>query len=110
VKHVHAVDRPDVILQGTPITNLTAGYEYLVGTYYYGSSGVACWLTNYDDRNALFTTVVWSSTYQVVHEVSPVTGELIEVLDASPRIPGLQLSFDAGDARLFIFDSKKSHA
>ena len=35
-------------------------------------------------------------------QVSPFTGKAAPVADDSPDMPGLQLSLDAGDARLFL--------
>jgi hypothetical protein len=44
-----------------------------------------------------------------VLEVSPVTGEAAPAVDSSPDMPGLQLSFDAGDARLFLLPATASN-
>jgi hypothetical protein len=43
-----------------------------------------------------------------VLEVSPSTGEAAPVVDSSPDMPGLQLSLDAGDARLFLLPAPAS--
>jgi hypothetical protein len=53
------------------------------------------WLTVKTDTDAI-----------QVQEVSKATGQLGPVIDDSPDIPGLQLSFGAGDARLFILPRK----
>ena len=54
---------------------------------------------------ALRKTVEFDGEVSKVREVSPKTGREEFVRDDSPDMPGLQLSLDAGEGRLFLLPS-----
>jgi hypothetical protein len=59
-------------------------------------------LQNYHFAYSAWPTVAFKADSAQVLEVSPKTGKTAPVLDDSPDLPGLQLSLDAGEGRLFL--------
>ena len=55
-----------------------------------------------DALNGADVEVVFDAPTNSVLEVNPATGKEIPVEDDSPDMPGLQLSLDAGQGRLFL--------
>lgn len=89
-----------------PIASITDG-DYIVGAFHHADARRAVFLMNHDFAYTAWPTVVFDMPAEQVLEVSPATGEIAPVVDDSPDIEGLQLSLDAGDARLFILPPKK---
>ena len=58
--------------------------------------------------NLLTFAVVWCTQAtaepgkQQLYEVDPITGQEIEAIDDIPTLPGLQISLDVADARVFL--------
>lgn len=78
----------------------------LVGTFDSSDGTRAIVILNDSYSYTGWLTVNFDVNPKQVLEVSKTTGELAPVIDDSPDIPGLQLSFGAGDARLFVLPRK----
>ena len=101
VYRVRPKDDPIAALKGSPIRSLTPG-DYLVGAFRHADGRRAVLLQNYHFAYSAWPTVEFDAAPAAVLEVSPFTGQAAPVADDSPDMPGLQLSLDAGDARLFL--------
>jgi hypothetical protein len=98
---VRPKDDPAVALKGSPVRSLTSG-DYLVGTFGHADGRRAVLVQNYHFAYGAWPTIEFDTAPTAVLEVSPFTGQAAPVADASPDMSGLQLSLDAGDARLFL--------
>lgn len=90
------------VLEGTPIRSLTGGDDYLIGAFRHADGRRAVLLNNYHFAYTAWPTVEFDAEAAKVVAVSPATGKETPVVDDSPDMPGLQLSLDAGEGRLFI--------
>jgi hypothetical protein len=102
VVHCQPQDDAAAELKGSGITSLSAG-DYLVGSFRHADGRRAVLLNNYHFAYSAWPTVGFEAPTNGVVEVSPLTGEQMPVADDSPDMPGLQLSLDAGQGRLFLF-------
>jgi len=107
VFRVHESDEPAKALVGSPVKDLGRAdydpkHDFLVGMFKHQDGRRAVLLLNYRHDYAAWPTVVFDADETNVVEVCKKTGKEIGVLDDSPDLPGLQLSFDSGDARLFL--------
>ncbi|MFA6108513.1 MAG: hypothetical protein WDA75_07060 [Candidatus Latescibacterota bacterium] len=93
------------VMAGSPIHDLTPG-DYLIGTFSHADGRRAVLLNNYSFAYTAWPTVEFDAGLDQVREVSPATGEEIAVVDDSPAMPGLQLSLDAGEGRLFLLPAR----
>jgi hypothetical protein len=94
-------DDPAAVLKGSGIVALSPG-DYLVGSFRHADGRRAVLLNNYHFAYTAWPTVTFDAPTNSVVEVSPETGEELPAADDSPDMPGLQLSFDAGQGRLFL--------
>ena len=60
-------------------------------------------LVNNDFTYTAWATVLFSVPQEKVVEIDKQTGKEIPVYDESPKIPGLQLSFDCAEGRVFLY-------
>lgn len=88
-------------LKGSGITAITDG-EFLIGSFRLRDGRRAVFLNNYDFAYSAWPTVSFDAPAGTVQEVSPKSGRIAEVMDDSPDMPGLQVSLDAGEGRLFV--------
>lgn len=107
VFRVRESDEPAKALEGSPVKDLGRAdydprHDFLVGAFRHRDGRRAVLLFNYRHDYAAWPTVVFDTDQGTIVEVSKKTGKEIPVLDDSPDLPGLQLSFDSGDARLFL--------
>ena len=65
----------------------------------------ALFLVNYEHAYVEWATIEWQDP-QTVSEISGQSGQPIAVADDAPGMPGLQLRFEPGQGRLFVFMSK----
>ena len=107
VYRVRPKDDPATALKGSPVRSVTPG-DYLVGAFRHADGRRAVLVQNYHFAYSAWPTVEFDAAPAAVLEVSPVTGEAAPVVDSSPDMPGLQLSLDAGDARLFLLPAATS--
>jgi len=100
-------DEPAQALAGTPIKDLGRAdhdpkHDFLVGVFAHEDGRRAILLNNYRHDYAAWPTVVFDAEPADVLEICKKTGSEIPVIDDSPDMDGLQLSFDAGEGRLFL--------
>jgi hypothetical protein len=100
---IHVDPKADIasLLKGTPIRTVTPG-DYLVGVFKHADGRRAILLNNYHFAYSAWPTVTFDRDPSQVLEVSPVDGKERPVEDDSPDMPGLQISLDAGQGRLFL--------
>ena len=96
---------PDA-LKESPVRQLSDG-DYLVGTFRHADGRRAVLLNNYHFAYSAWPTVEFDVDASKVVEVSPKTGREEAVRDDSPDMPGLQLSLDAGEGRLFLLPANE---
>ncbi len=89
------------LLAGSPLRHLTAG-DFLIGVFSHADGRRAVLLNNYSYAHTAWPTVEFSAPLEQVREVDPASGQEVAVVDDSPAMPGLQLSLDAGEGRLFL--------
>ena len=78
--------------------------EFLVGTFVHANGERAVLLVNDSTAFSAWTTVSWTTSS--VREVDKSTGRLEAVVDDSPELGELQLSFGPGEGRLFLLPTK----
>lgn len=94
-------------LAGSPLRQLArVGGDpighFIVGAFAHADGRRAVLIVNHDYRYTAWPTVRFDAAAEDVWEVSKTTGRAAPVEDDSPELKGLQLSFGAGDARLFL--------
>ena len=94
------------ILKGSPIRSVSDG-DYLIGVFRHADGRRAVLVNNYHFAYSAWPTVVFDADPASVFEVDPATGKEGPVVDDSPAMPGLQLSFDAGQGRLFLLPASE---
>ena len=86
-------------LAGSPLRSITAG-NFLAGAFQHTDGRRAVMLMNYEFALSAWPTVEFDG--EGVVEIDPATGKERPVEDDSPAMPGLQVSLDAGEGRLFL--------
>ncbi|HOA72207.1 MAG TPA: hypothetical protein PL151_06495 [Phycisphaerae bacterium] len=89
------------LLKGTPLRSLSDG-DYLVGIFDHADGRQGVLLNNYHFAYTAWPTVKFAADPDKIVEIDPQTGEEVPLRDDSPDMPGLQLSLDAGEGRLFL--------
>jgi len=94
-------------LAGTPIRRLERAkhdpkFDLLVGCFRHADGRRAVLIANYRFAYTAWPTIEFDVPVDKVMEVDKKTGRTHSVLDDSPAMPGLQVSLDAGDGRLFL--------
>jgi hypothetical protein len=102
-------------LSETPLRNIAhvAGDspgEFLIGVFSHADGGRAVLILNHSYSFTAWPTLEFDSEISTVMEVSKTTGEIAPVVDDSPELKGLQISFGPGDARLFIVPTTRLKA
>jgi len=111
VYRVKPGDDPANVLAGTPIKDISVAphdppLDLLVGTFEHEDGRRAVLVNNYRFAYTAWPTVEFDAEPGSVIEVDKRTGSRAPVVDDSPYMPGLQLSLDAGDGRLFLVPAK----
>lgn len=88
-------------LAESPIESITEG-DYLIGVFEHEDGRRAVLIDNYSATYTAWPTIAFRGDATRVVEIDKATGDGVTVCDDSPDMPGLQLSFDAGDGRLFL--------
>jgi len=91
--------------ENSPLVSRSEG-EYIVGTLRHEDGRRAVVLVNYDTAFTTWPTVQFDVPDAAVQEVDRASGNIVAAMDDSPDMPGLQLSLDAGDARLFLLPAE----
>ena len=105
VVRVKPADEPGKVLAGTPVKELSKG-DALIGVFKHADGRRAVMLNNGHFAYVAWPTVVFDVPAEKVVEVCPKTGKEIPLLDDSLATPGMQLSLDAGEGRLFLLPPK----
>jgi hypothetical protein len=92
-------------LTGTPIRKITKApgdpdNDLIIGSFTGPNQQRAVLILNHDYSFTTWPTIEFDG--DKVQEVSKSSGEIAPVIDDSHELKGLQLSFGAGDARLFL--------
>ena len=111
VYRVKPGDDPAKVLAGTPIKTLIRAavdpaHDYLVGVFQHEDGRRAVLLNNYRFAYTAWPTVEFVLPPGQIHEVDQKTGASTPVRDDSPDMPGIQVSLDAGEGRLFVLPPK----
>ena len=88
--------------EGLPIKSITKGGDYLIGVFKHADGRRAVLLNNYDYNYTTWPTVEFDVPDDKVIEVDAADGKEKPARDDSPDMPGLQLSLDSGEGRLFL--------
>lgn len=88
-------------LKTSALRSLSEG-DYLVGDFRFPDGRRAVLLNNYEFAYSAWPTVGFDVDASRVLEVSSKSGLAAPVMDDSPDMPGLQISLDAGEGRLFL--------
>jgi len=99
-------DDPAKALERTPIKSITKGGDYLIGVFKHYDGRRAVLVNNYDHNYTTWPTVEFDAPDKDVIEVDVADGKEKPARDDSPDLPGLQISLDAGEGRLFLLPPK----
>ena len=107
---VHRVDTgkdPARTLGNGPLRNLSRvrtdpHSAFVVGTFLHADGRRAVLVVNHDYAHTAWPTAEFDAPASRLLEVDKFSGREIPLVDDSPELPGLQLSFGPGDARLFL--------
>ena len=111
VHRVKPGDDATKALAGTPVrairrTERDPPHDYLVGVFRHVDGRRAVMLNNYRFAFTAWPTVEFDVPPQQVKEIDGHSGREIPAYDDSPDMPGLQVSLDAGEGRLFLLPGK----
>ena len=111
VYRVKPGDDPAEVLDGTPIRAIRRAEvdptnDYLVGVFRHEDGRRAILLNNYRFAYTAWPTVEFDVPVALVQEVDQQTGQAVPVYDDSPEMPGLQVSLDASEGKLFLLPAK----
>lgn len=106
-RKVHTGRNPGQSLAGTPVRLIEhiaqdPHAEFIVGALSHADGRRAVLLLNQDTAYTAWPTVTFDAPPGDVRELDKATGKEVGLVDDSPEIPGVQLSFAPGDARLFL--------
>lgn len=98
---------PAAALTGSPIKALAKDevdppLDLLLGAFRHEDGRRAVLLNNYSVNLTSWPTVEFDAPHDQVAEIDPASGKEIPLYDESPDMPGLQLSLDSGQGRLFL--------
>ena len=107
VYRVKPGDNPEDVLKGTPVRTIRRAkvdppHDYLIGIFQHEDGRRAVMVNNYRFAYTAWPTVEFDTEAGQVFEVDKQTGREIPVADDSPKMPGLQVSLDSGEGRLFM--------
>lgn len=92
--------------RGGGLVRSLADGDFLSGEFRHADGRRAVFLVNQHFAFAGWPTVEFAVEAGRVAEVDPKTGREVPLRDDSPDMPGLQLSFDAGEGRLFLLPAE----
>lgn len=112
VLRVNTGKDPAAVLTNGPVRDLQrVGHdphaELVVGRLRHADGRRAVVLVNHDHAYTAWPTVTFDAELGDVREVDKATGAEVPLVDDSPELPGIQLSFGAGDGRLFLLPAKR---
>ena len=102
VIRIKPTDDSATVLEKSPIKSISPGGDYMVGVFKHHDGRRAVLLNNYDCKYTAWPTVEFDAPDKDVVEVDAADGKEKPARDNSPDMPGLQLSLDSGEGRLFL--------
>lgn len=81
--------------------------DFIVGSFKHADGRRAVVIVNHSYSFTAWPTVKFDADAKDVQEVDKATGKIAAVVDDSPELKGLQLSFGAGDGRVFLLPASK---
>jgi hypothetical protein len=106
VYHVGPRDDAASVLKGSGVASISPG-DYLIGAFRHSDGRRAVLLNNYEFAYSAWPTVTFDAPEGSLLEISPVDGKEMKMTDDSPDMPGLQVSLDAGQGRLFLLPAER---
>jgi len=97
---------PGQPVAGQGLVRLLEDGDFLSGEFRHGDGRRAVMLVNQQFAYSGWPTVEFAASAASMVEVDPKTGREVALRDDSPDLPGLQLSFDAGEGRLFLLPAE----
>jgi hypothetical protein len=94
-------EKYSAMLTNSPIKSLSDG-DYLIGSFRHKDGRRAVLLNNYHFAYSAWATVEFNAPTNSVVEIDAATGKEVPLYDDSPDMPGVQISLDAGQGRLFL--------
>ena len=82
--------------------------DYLVGVFRHIDGRAAVLLNNYSYCYTAWPTVDFIAPRKNIVEIDTDTGMEVPVVDASPDMPGLQISLGAAEGRLFLIGQQEN--
>lgn len=76
--------------------------QFIAGCFRHADGRRAALLVNHDYAHTAWPTITFDTPTEHLREVDKSTGREVPAIDDSPELPGLQVSFGPGDARLFL--------
>ena len=98
---------PAQVLAGSPVRNLSREkvdppHDYLVGAFTHADGRRAVMLMNYRFAYSAWPTVEFDAPLEEVRQIDPWSGEEVPVIDESPAMPGVQVSLQDGEGKLYL--------
>lgn len=111
ILHLSPTYTTDNALENTPIRSISheksdPPQDYLIGAFGHKDGRRAVMIQNYRFAYTAWPTVEFDADPVKVTEVDKATGKEGPARDDSPDMPGLQISLDAGEGRLFLLPPK----
>jgi hypothetical protein len=112
VHRVNTGKETESSLQGAPIRSLARigsdpHSEFIIGAFKHADGRRAVLIVNHSYAHTAWPTIEFDANQAEVVEVDKASGRTAAVVDDSPELKGLQLSFGAGDGRLFLLPAGK---
>ncbi len=108
ITRVTGMEAAGEALAKTPVKKIVNTYtkstplDLQIGTFTNTDGSAAAIIHNYSYTHTAWITIEFNSDHAKVVELDKTTGKEVPLYDESPAMPGLQISFDSGDARLFL--------
>ncbi len=107
VRRIKGGKTSEEILSGSPLQRVARvgsdpEPELIVGTFRHRDGRRAVLVVNHHTGFTAWPTLTFDVPSGSVQEVDSHTGAIHPVVDDSPELPGLQISFGPGDGRLFL--------
>lgn len=112
VRRVNTGQDPAAALTNSPVRKIERvrndpHAEFIVGMFHQADGRRAVLLVNHDHAYTAWPTVAFDADPAAMREVDKATGAEVPLVDDSPELPGVQLSFGPGDGRLFLLPAAK---
>jgi hypothetical protein len=112
VYRVNTGKEPGMSLTDAPVKNLQRvgsdpHADFIIGAFLHRDGRRAVLMVNHSYSFTAWPTAEFEAAPEAMTEVDKATGREVSVVDDSPEMKGLQLSFGASEARLFLLPAKR---